>query len=156
MRHTYTISPTVVNSLLRRATPGTTSRALRRQNGTTPQPRSASPANFVARAGVRRPADRSVSTTAGSSRSATPIQGPQARVSENFQIQDAVSWVAGDHRFKFGFDGTLYRQDQAFLFVNQGTSASRSRTCGGNTTGDDFADFLIGNSPATSSSALTG
>ncbi|HWP44032.1 MAG TPA: TonB-dependent receptor, partial [Blastocatellia bacterium] len=75
------------------------------------------------------------------------IQGPQARVTENFQIQDAVSWARGNHRFKFGFDGTQYRHDQAFLFVNNGLFLF-SGLIGPNSTGDDFADFLIGNSPA--------
>ena len=74
------------------------------------------------------------------------IQGPQARVAENFQIQDAVSWSTGNHRFKFGFDGTKYKQDQLFLFINQGIITYASGN-GGNSTGDDLADLLIGTSP---------
>ena len=73
-------------------------------------------------------------------------QGPQARVTENFQIQDSVSWVKGNHRFKFGFDGTRYRQDQSFVFINNGVLGFSS-IWGGNSTGDDLADFLIGNTP---------
>jgi hypothetical protein len=74
------------------------------------------------------------------------IQGPQARVAENFQIQNSLSWSTGDHRFKFGFDGTKYKQDQLFLFINQGIITYASGN-GGNSTGDDLADLLIGNSP---------
>src|ERR1044072_3506827 len=73
-------------------------------------------------------------------------QGPQARVAENFQIQDSVSWSTGNHRFKFGFDGTKYKQDQLFLFINQGIISYASGN-GGNSTGDDLADLLIGTSP---------
>jgi outer membrane receptor protein involved in Fe transport len=76
-------------------------------------------------------------------------------VTENFQIQDSVSWATGDHRFKFGFDGTQYRHDQAFLFTNQGIILF-SGLFGGNTTGDDFADFLIGNSPIALQTGNTG
>jgi hypothetical protein len=74
------------------------------------------------------------------------IQGPQARVTENFQIQDGVSWIHGKHSFKFGFDGTKYRGDQLFLFINQGAMGF-SGLDSPNTTGDDLADFMIGNTP---------
>ncbi len=74
------------------------------------------------------------------------IQGPQARLSENLQFQNSLSWVTGNHRMKFGFDTTRYKQGQDFLFINQGIF-TYSGLFGGNTTGDDFADFLIGNSP---------
>ncbi len=74
------------------------------------------------------------------------IQGPQARTSENIQFQDALSYVIGNHRLKGGFDGVKYKQNQLFLFINQGI-LTFSGTNGGNTIGDDFGDFLIGNSP---------
>lgn len=83
------------------------------------------------------------------------IQGPQIRIPENFQIQESVSWSKGDHRMKFGFDGTQYLQDQAFLFINQGIFTFSGRF-GGNTTGDDFADLLIGNSPIAFQSGNAG
>lgn len=74
-------------------------------------------------------------------------QGPQARISENIQFQDAVSWVTGSHRFKFGADFVKYKQNQDFLFINNGAfSFSASNEEGSNTVGDDFADFLLGNS----------
>jgi Carboxypeptidase regulatory-like domain len=143
VRHAWTISPTFVNSFL-------IGYARNNQPGVAPQ-NSSTPAdigftsNFVANQQFAGPPSivlNNRSLTLGNS-----IQGPQARVTENFQIQDSVSYVRGDHRFKFGFDGTLYKQDQTFLFVNQGIFTF-ARQIGGNTTGDDFADFLIGNTPA--------
>lgn len=79
------------------------------------------------------------------------IQGPQARLTENIQFQDSVSWVVGDHRFKFGADTTKYKQHTDFVFINQGLFQYSSAGLVGvtNTTGDDFADLLIGNSPAS-------
>jgi hypothetical protein len=142
VRHTWTLSSTVVNSFLfgyaRNNFP-----SVLPLNRTTAQ-EAGFTGNFIvdpAFAGLPyvRLLDRGL--VIGNS-----IQGPQARVPENFQLQDSLSWVFGDHRFKFGFDGTLYRQDQRFLFINQGIF-TYSRTAGGNTTGDDLADFLIGNSP---------
>ncbi len=78
------------------------------------------------------------------------IQGPQVRLTENIQFQDSVSYVIGSHRLKFGFDTTRYKQGSDFLFVNQGIfSYSASGLVGTtNTTGDDLADLLIGNTPA--------
>lgn len=140
-RHTYTISPTVVNTLLlgyaRNNQPGVSP-----QVTTTPS-QIGFTSNFVANqdfAGPPRINFVQRGIILGNS-----IQGPQARVSENFQIQDALSYAAGDHRLKFGFDGVKVKQDQTFLFVNQGIF-NFSRVTGPNTTGDDFADFLIGNS----------
>jgi carboxypeptidase family protein/TonB-dependent receptor-like protein len=144
VRHAWTISPTLVNSLLvgyaRNNQPGVAP-----QNSTTPA-QIGFTADFVANDQFAGPPfvtldNRGINL--GNS-----IQGPQARVTENFQIQDSVSYVRGDHRFKFGFDGTLYKQDQTFLFVNQGI-LSFDFTNEGNTTGDDFADLLIGNTPAS-------
>ena len=78
------------------------------------------------------------------------IQGPQRRITENIQFQDSLSWVLGDHRLKFGVDYTKYKQDTDFLFINQALISYSAVGLVGvtNTTGDDFADFLIGNSPA--------
>jgi hypothetical protein len=70
-------------------------------------------------------------------------QGPQTRVTENFEIQNGFSWTRGNHRFKFGFDGTKYRGDQLFLFINNGIMGF-SGIDSPNSTGDDLADFMIG------------
>jgi hypothetical protein len=142
VRHTYAITPALVNSLLlgyaRNNQPGVAP-----QNQTTPGEIGFT-GNFIANQNFAGPPlirlfDRNLQL--GNS-----IQGPQARVSENFQIQDSFSWATGDHRLKFGFDGTHHKQDQIFLFINQGLFTF-SGQFGGNTTGDDFADLLIGNSP---------
>ncbi len=78
------------------------------------------------------------------------IQGPQRRFTENIQFQDSLSWVAGNHRMKFGVDYVKYKQDTDFLFINQALISYLGAGLVGvtNTTGNDFADFLIGNSPA--------
>jgi outer membrane receptor protein involved in Fe transport len=57
-----------------------------------------------------------------------------------------VSWAKGNHRFKFGFDGTKYKQDQVFLFINQGIIGYGSAE-EANSTGNDLSDLIIGNSP---------
>ena len=148
IRHTYTLSPTIVNSLLlgyaRNDQPGVAP-----QNTVTPQEIGFT-SNFVANNTFAGPPyivfdDRGDGVNG--LKLGNSIQGPQARVTSNFQIQDSVSWAVGDHRFKFGVDGTKYLQDQTFLFVNQGILIY-SGVSGLNTTGDDYADFLIGNSPA--------
>jgi Carboxypeptidase regulatory-like domain len=140
--HTYTFSPTVINSFL-----GSYARnnqpSFAPQNTTTPAQIGFS-ANFVANAAFAGPPflflnDRGL-------RLGNTVQGPQARVAENFQIQDSLSWAKGDHRFKFGFDGTKYKQDQVFLFINQGAITYASSE-GANSTGNDLADLMIGNSP---------
>ena len=78
------------------------------------------------------------------------IQGPQSRVTENLQIQDSISYIMGSHRFKFGIDATKYKQEQDFLFINQGIFIYSAEGLQGftNTTGNEFADFLTGQSPA--------
>ena len=142
VRHTYTISPRIVNSFL----------ASYARND---QP-SVAPANKVSAASIGfTPSFTVLPAFAGPPNVrlldrglilGNSIQGPQARVSENFQIQDSLSYSTGSHRWKFGFDGTKYKQDQLFLFINQGI-ISYASGFGGNSTGDDLADLLIGNSP---------
>jgi Carboxypeptidase regulatory-like domain len=141
-RHTYMISPTLVNSFLasyaRNDQPSTAPKntdsaaSIGFTDSFTVVPAFAGPPNV-------RLLDRGILL-------GNTIQGPQARVAENFQIQNSLSWSTGNHRFKFGFDGTKYKQDQLFLFVNQGIIQYASGN-GGNSTGDDLADLLIGTSP---------
>lgn len=142
VRHTYTFSPTVVNSFLagyaRNHQP-----SFAPQNTTTPA-QIGFTANFVANPQFAGPPfifldDRLL-------RLGNTFQGPQARVTENFQLQDSVSWAVGNHRFKFGVDGTKYKQDTTFLFINQAIIGYGSAE-EANSTGDDLADLLIGNSP---------
>lgn len=138
-RHTYTFSPTVVNSFLagyaRNHQP-----SLSPQNATPPSAIGFS-ANFVASPAFAGPPfifldDRGL-------RLGNTFQGPQTRIASNYQLQDSLSWARGDHRFKFGFDGTHYRQDVSFLFINQGI-ISLGSPYGGNTTGNDLADLMLG------------
>jgi hypothetical protein len=141
-RHTWTITPRLVNSFL-------ASYARNDQPSTAPANHDSAasigftPSFTVTNAFAGPPnvrlLDRGI--TLGNT-----IQGPQARVAENFQIQNSLSFSSGDHRWKFGFDGTKYKQDQLFLFINQGI-ISYATGSGGNSTGDDLADLLIGNSP---------
>ncbi len=152
VRHTYTLTPSLVNSLLlgyaRNDQPGVVP-----QNNTTPEEIGFQNTNFVAnRAFVGPPR---ITLTQRALILGNTIQGPQARVTSNFQIQDSVSWATGDHRFKFGVDGTKYLHDQTFLFVNQGIFGY-SRVTGANTSGDDLADFLIGNTPASQQYGANG
>ena len=142
LRHTFALSPNVVNSFLV-------------SYARNDQP-SVAPANSTSAAEIGfTPSFTVLSGFAGPPNVrlldrnlilGNSIQGPQARVAENFQIQDSLSWSTGDHRFKFGFDGTKYKQDQLFLFINQGI-ISYASGFGGNSTGDDLADLLIGTSP---------
>jgi Carboxypeptidase regulatory-like domain len=138
-RHTYTFGPSVVNAFL--ASYSRNNQPSVSPSNTTTPAQIGFTANFVAAPRFAGPPsirlfDRGL--TLGNS-----IQGPQSRITENFQIQDALSWSTGSHRFKFGFDGTKYRQNTDFLFINQG-SIGFSGVFGGNSSGDDFADLLIG------------
>lgn len=142
VRHTYTFSPTLVNSLLlgyaRNGQP-----SLAPVNNTTPA-QIGFTANFVANPAYAGPPfifldDRGI-------RLGNTFQGPQARVTSNYQIQDSVSWIKGNHRLKFGFDGTRYTGDQLFLFINQAIIGYGSAE-EANSTGNDLADLMIGNSP---------
>jgi hypothetical protein len=142
VRHTYTLSPTLVNTFLagwaRNGQP-----SFAPKNATTPAEIGFT-ADFVANPAFAGPPfifldDRGL-------RLGNTFQGPQARVSSNFQLQDSVSWVKGDHRLKFGFDGTKYMQDTTFLFINQAIIGYGSNE-DANTTGNDLSDLLIGNSP---------
>ncbi len=141
-RYSYIINPNLVNYLLvsvsKNKQPG-----IAPVNTTTPAEIGFT-ANFVANSQFAGPPairlfERGL--TLGNS-----IQGPQARITENYQIQDSLSLVLGSHRMKFGVDATKYKQDQDFLFINQGIFTF-SGNFGNNTTGNDFADLLIGNSP---------
>lgn len=146
-RYTAVITPKLVNSFLfnyaRNYQPGVAP-----TNTTTPA-QIGFTANFVANAAFAGPPnirllDRGLNL--GNS-----IQGPQVRTTENIQFQDSVSFVLGSHRLKFGFDTTNYRQETNFLFVNQGIFQYSAIGLQGstNTTGDDLADLLIGNTPAS-------
>lgn len=145
-RYTYVISSNLINSFLvnysRNFQPGVAP-----VNTTTPAAIGFT-ANFVSAPQFAGPPsirlfERGI--TLGNS-----IQGPQQRLTENLQFQNSLSWTVGSHRFKFGVDTTGYKQATDFVFINQGILTFSAAGLVGvtNTTGDDFADFLIGNSPA--------
>jgi hypothetical protein len=145
-QHTYSITPTIVNSLLlsyaRNNFP-----AVAPQNTTTPS-QIGFTANFVAQPKFAGPPFLELDDEG--LLFGNDIQGPQARLSQNYQIQDSVSWVKGNHRLKFGADGTKYFQPEDFLFINQGIfqwSAQFNESVGLPTTGLDIADVLIGLGP---------
>lgn len=141
-RHTYALTPTLINTLLlgyaRNNFP-----SLAPQNTTTARAIGFARDDFVADPNFGGPPTIRLFDR-GNLQIGNSIQGPQARIWENFQLQDSISWARGDHRFKFGFDGTQYKGQNNALFINNG-SILFTRTLGGNTSGDDFADFLLGN-----------
>jgi hypothetical protein len=151
VRHTFSISPTLINSLSM-----TYARfnfpAVAPLNNTTPA-QIGFTGNFVANQAFAGPPR--ISFNERGFNLGNTIQGPQSRISQNYQIGDAVTWVKSAHRFKFGFDGTHYVEPQLFLFVNQGIFTF-SGLNGGNTTGDDFADFLIGEGPIAAQFGANG
>lgn len=58
---------------------------------------------------------------------------------DDYQIRDDVSWTKGAHQFKFGFSWANFRKLQPLQDSPEG-----SFTFGGNFTGYDFADYLLG------------
>ena len=67
--------------------------------------------------------------------------GPQPRIDQVAQIDDALSKVVGNHTFKFGYDGRRFNVHNPFGAENSG-----SFSFGGSayTTGDGGVDFLLG------------
>lgn len=142
VRHTYALTPALVNSFLagyaRNGQP-----AVFPQNLTTAREIGFARNDFIALPVFEGPpvirlfdrADLRIGNT---------VQGPQSRITENFQLQDSVSLATGDHRFKFGFDGTKYHGQQNFAFINN-SGILFSSQFNANSSGNDFADFLLGN-----------
>ncbi|MGA7255712.1 MAG: carboxypeptidase-like regulatory domain-containing protein [Terracidiphilus sp.] len=67
--------------------------------------------------------------------------GPQPRIDQVAQLDDALSKVIGNHTFKFGYDGRRFNVHNPFGAENSG-----SFSFGGSayTTGDGGVDFLLG------------
>ena len=114
LHDTHAFSPTVINEALaafhRRDEPG-----VEPQNRTTPaslgftgiipdDPSAAGPP-FVSIGNI------SIGNT---------FQGPQARRDNTWQYSDSVSWIKGNHSFKFGGEYRAYEQNQIFDFINNG------------------------------------
>ena len=69
--------------------------------------------------------------------------GPQPRKDQTYQISDNYSKIAGNHSFKFGYEGRRFNVDNPFFGRNNG-----SYSFGGTgqfTTGNPGLDFLLGN-----------
>jgi hypothetical protein len=73
--------------------------------------------------------------------------GPQPRKDQNYQVDDNVSKVWGNHTLKFGWDGRRFNVDNPFFATLNG-SYSFNTSSSTYTTGDPGLDFLLG-VPAT-------
>jgi hypothetical protein len=64
---------------------------------------------------------------------------PWTNAANDYQLRDDVSWTKGAHQVKFGFSWALYKKVQDYFANTQGNF-----NFNGNFTGNDFADFLLG------------
>src|SRR5277367_5498879 len=64
---------------------------------------------------------------------------PWHNVANDYQIRDDISWTHGAHQFKFGGSWALYKKTQDLFGETQG-----GFNFDGTFTGNDFADFLLG------------
>ena len=64
---------------------------------------------------------------------------PWHNVADDYQIRDDISWTHGAHQFKFGGSWALYKKTQDLFGQTQG-----GFNFDGTFTGNDFADFLLG------------
>ena len=64
---------------------------------------------------------------------------PWRNKADDYQIRDDVSWTHGAHQFKFGGSWALYKKTQDLFGQTQG-----GFNFDGTFTGNDFADFLLG------------
>lgn len=64
---------------------------------------------------------------------------PWINAANDYQLRDDVSWTKGAHQLKFGFSWALYKKVQDYFANTQGNF-----NFNGNFTGNDFADFLLG------------
>jgi hypothetical protein len=64
---------------------------------------------------------------------------PWRNKADDYQLRDDVSWTKGAHQFKFGASWALYKKVQDLFGQTQG-----GFNFDGTFTGNDFADFLLG------------
>jgi hypothetical protein len=64
---------------------------------------------------------------------------PWNNAANDYQLRDDVSWTKGAHQLKFGFSWALYKKVQDYFANTEGNF-----NFDGNFTGNDFADFLLG------------
>jgi hypothetical protein len=65
---------------------------------------------------------------------------PWRNKADDYQVRDDLSWTKGAHQLKFGFSWALYKKVQDLFGQTQG-----GFSFDGTFTGNDFADFLLGN-----------
>lgn len=68
--------------------------------------------------------------------------GPQPRIDQNYQVNEALSYIMGKHQLKFGFDGRRFWTNSIFGARNNGSYSFNGT--GTYSTGDPFADLLLG------------
>jgi hypothetical protein len=64
---------------------------------------------------------------------------PWVNKADDYQVRDDLSWTKGAHQLKFGFSWALYKKVQDLFGNTQGAF-----NFDGTFTGNDFADFLLG------------
>jgi Carboxypeptidase regulatory-like domain len=64
---------------------------------------------------------------------------PWHNKADDYQVRDDLSWTKGAHQLKFGFSWALYKKTQDLFGQTQG-----GFNFDGTFTGNDFADFLLG------------
>jgi hypothetical protein len=64
---------------------------------------------------------------------------PWTNSANDYQLRDDLSWTKGAHQLKFGFGWALYKKVQTYFANTQGNF-----TFNGSFSGNDFADFLLG------------
>src|SRR3984957_10798320 len=64
---------------------------------------------------------------------------PWHNKADDYQVRDDLSWTKGAHQLKFGFSWALYKKTQDLFGQTQGGFGFD-----GTFTGNDFADFLLG------------
>jgi Carboxypeptidase regulatory-like domain len=64
---------------------------------------------------------------------------PWNNAANDYQLRDDVSWTKGAHQLKFGFSWALYKKVQDYFANTEGNFSFN-----GSFTGNDFADFLLG------------
>jgi hypothetical protein len=69
-------------------------------------------------------------------------EGPTPRVDENYQLNESLSKVIGNHSLKFGFAGERFGVAEKFDYLNNGYYSFGGS--GLYSTGDPGADFLLG------------
>ena len=64
---------------------------------------------------------------------------PWINKADDYQLRDDISWTRGAHQLKFGFSWALYKKVQDYFADTEGQF-----NFNGSFTGNDFADFLLG------------